>query len=252
MSTSYNNFAYVYDKFMDNIPYEEWCEYIVHLFRQHQIGQGKLVELGCGTATLSLLMEQKGYSVTGIDNSPDMLTIASEKLTYPSNIQLLLQDMSDLILQDCYDGFYCVCDSLNYLLAPEDILYTFQGVKDYLRTNGIFIFDMKTIHFYQDILGDQTFCDHQEDCSYTWENNFFEEDNVNQYDLTIFVKQSDTGLYEKYNEVHHQRGYQLEEIIDLLAQAGLEYVTAYDAFTENPPTDDSERIYIIARNGESR
>lgn len=250
MSTSYNNFAYVYDRFMDNIPYEEWCEYITHLFHQHHITSGRLVELGCGTATLSLLMAHKGFVITGIDNSPDMLSIAAEKLTYNSGIQLLLQDMRDLTLEDTYDGFYCVCDSLNYLLSEEDILYTFQGVKEYLKKGGIFIFDMKTLHFYQNVLGDQTFCDHQEDCSYTWENNFFEEDNVNQYDLTIFVKQTDTNLYQKFNEVHHQRGYSLEEIIDLLTQAGLEYVTAYDAFTETPPRDDSERIYIITRNGE--
>lgn len=250
MSTSYQNFAYVYDQFMDNIPYEEWCLYIAHLFQQYDIKYGKLVELGCGTATLALLLEQQGYHITGIDNSPDMLSIAAEKLTYDSKITLQLQDMSDLILNDTYDGFYCVCDSLNYLLSREDVLDTFEGVKKYLKKNGIFIFDLKTLHFYKNILGDQTFCDHQEDCSYTWENNFFEEDNVNQYDMTIFVRHTDTGLYEKFNEVHHQRGYGLEEIIDLLAQAGLEYVTAYDAFTEAPPRDDSERIYIIAKNGE--
>lgn len=251
MSTSYNSFAYVYDQFMDNIPYEEWCEYIVQLFHQYQIPSGNLVELGCGTATLSLLMAEHGYNITGVDNSTDMLAIASEKLSPNSNIQLQLQDMSDLFLNSCYDGFYCVCDSLNYLLNEEDIRNTFLGVKSYLKKDGIFIFDLKTLHFYQNVLGDQVFCDHQENCSYTWENNFFEEDNVNQYDITLFVKQEGSELYEKFNEVHHQRGYHLEEIIDLLSQAGLEYVTAYDAFTANPPKEDSERIYIIAKNGET-
>jgi len=251
MSTKYSNFAYVYDQFMDNIPYSEWCEYILSLFHDFHTFQGELVELGCGTATLALLMEQHGFSVTGIDNSADMLSIASEKLPYNSNITLLLQDMSDLFLNKTYDGFYCVCDSLNYLLEEQDILHTFQAVKEYLKPEGVFIFDLKTIHFYKNVLGDQTFCDHQQDCSYTWENNFFEEDNVNQYDLTIFVKQTTSSLYEKFSEVHHQRGYTLEEIIDLLTVAGLEYVTAYDAFTRNPPNEDSERIYIIAKNGES-
>ncbi len=252
MSTNYHSFAYVYDKFMDNIPYKEWCQYIISLLNKYNIKQGNLVELGCGTATLSLLLEQEGYHITGIDNSPDMLSIAAEKLTPNSHISLQLQDMSDLTLEGTYDAFFCVCDSLNYLVTKEDILHTFQGIKAYLKKDGIFLFDLKTLHFYQNVLGDQTFCDHQEDCSYTWENSFFEEDNVNQYDLTIFVRQSDTNLYQKYNEVHHQRGYELEEIIDLLRMAGLEYVTAYDAFTDNPPTEDSERIYIIARNGEKK
>ncbi len=250
MSDSYNNFSYVYDKFMDNIPYHEWCNYLIHLMSKYSLTSGELVELGCGTATLSLLMEQNGFNITGIDNSSNMLSIASDKLPYNSNITLLLQDMCDITLEKLYDGFYCICDGLNYLLSREEILYTFQGVKHHLKTNGLFIFDLKTLYFYQNILGDQTFCDHQEDCSYTWENNFFEDDNINQYNLTIFVKENNSELYTKYNEIHHQRAYILEEIIDLLTLAGLEYVTVYDAFTENAPRDDSERIYIIARNGE--
>lgn len=251
MSTTYNTFAYVYDKFMNNIPYKEWAMYIKTLLQQYNIPTGTLVELGCGTATLAMLLEAQGYQITGVDNSEDMLNLASDKLTASSHISLILQDMCDLDLPDIYDGIYCVCDSLNYLLSEEDIAYTFQGVRNHLKENGIFIFDMKTIHFYKNILGDQVFCDHQQDCSYTWENSFFEEDNVNQYDLTLFVKQPTTKLYEKFNEVHHQRGYELEEIIDLLNASGLEYVTAYDAFTFNPPTTTSERIYIIARNGDT-
>lgn len=250
MSTSYHSFAYVYDKFMDNIPYKEWSSYITMLFKQYNIPDGNLVELGCGTASLALLLEEAGYTVTGIDNSEDMLNIATEKVKGHPTITFLLQDMCELQLPDTYDGFYCVCDSLNYLLSPEDIAYTFQGVRNHLKEDGIFIFDLKTIHFYKNVLGDQVFCDHQEDCSYTWENSFFEEDNVNQYDLTLFVKQPQLDLYEKFNEVHHQRGYELQEIIDLLNAAGLEYVTAYDAFTTQPPTTTSERIYIIARNGD--
>ena len=250
MSTSYKNFAYVYDTFMDNIPYDDWSKYIAYLFEKYHIDSGNLVELGCGTATLALQLVNYGYSIIGIDNSDDMLNIAAEKTANTPDIALQLQDMRDLLLDSTYDGFYCVCDSLNYLLSREDILDTFHCIKKYLRKDGIFIFDMKTIHFYQNCLGDQIFCDHQEACSYVWENAFFEDDCINQYDLTLFVRQDDSNLYEKFNEVHHQRGYNLEEIIDLLSLAGLEYVTSYDAFTEEPPKDDSERIYIIARNGE--
>ncbi len=252
MSTSYKNFAYVYDTFMDNIPYEEWSTYITSLFKKYHIHSGHLVELGCGTATLALSLAKHGYSITGIDNSDDMLNIAAQKTAETPNITLQLQDMRDLFLDTLYDGFYCVCDSLNYLLSPEDILDAFRCVRQYLKKDGIFIFDMKTIYFYQNCLGDQTFCDHQDACSYVWENSYFEEDCINQYDLTLFVKQEDSNLYEKFNEVHHQRGYNLEEIIDLLSLAGLEYVTSYDAFTQQPLRDDSERVYIIARNGETQ
>lgn len=248
MSTAYQGFAYVYDQFMDNIPYETWSRYLTGLFHQYSIKNGTLVELGCGTGTLTLQMKKSGYSVIGIDNSTDMLTLASEKIAGTSGITLLCQDMRELDLGTLYDGFYCLCDSLNYLLSANDILSAFKGIKKYLKDNGVFIFDLKTPYFYQYILGDQVFCDHQRDCSYTWENSYFEEDRINQYDLTIFAKHADSGLFERFCETHHQRAYHLTEIIDLLAEAGLEYITAYDAFTSNPPASTSERIYIIAKN----
>lgn len=248
MSTSYQSFAYVYDNFMDNIPYEEWSLYLTKLFHKYSITDGTLVELGCGTGTLSLLMYNHGYSLIGIDNSTDMLALAANKIANFPNITLIHQDMQALDLGTIYDGFFCICDSLNYLLSPEDVLSTFSGIKKHLKQNGIFIFDLKTPYFYQYILGDQTFCDHQEDCSYTWENSYFEDERINQYELTIFVKQPDSELFERFYETHHQKAYPLTEMIDLLTKSGLEYVTAYDAFTLNPPNSTSERIYIIARN----
>ncbi len=254
MSTSYQNFAYVYDKFMDNIPYEDWNKYLIQLFQQYSVSSGNLVELGCGTGTMCLLMEKAGYQIIGVDNSTDMLTIASEKVAGNPNIILLEQDMRELELDTQYDGFYCICDSLNYLLSDSDVLSTFRSIKKHLKDNGVFIFDLKTPYFYETILGDQVFCDHQKDCSYTWENNYFEEERINQYDLTIFIKQPDQDLFERFNETHHQKAYSLPEIIDLLSVSGLEYVTSYDAFTSNPPSPESERIYIIARkrNGENK
>ena len=250
MPDHYQNFAYVYDQFMDNIPYTDWSQYLIQLFRTYNIADGSLVELGCGTGTMSLLMAQSGFQIIGIDNATDMLTIAADKTFHQSNITLLCQDMACLELNRLYDGFYSVCDSINYLLSEEDVRSTFQGVKQYLKKKGVFIFDLKTPYFYQTILGDQVFCDNREDCSYIWENSYFEEDAVNQYDLTIFIRQPDCSLFQRFTETHYQKAYSLAEIIDLLAASGLEYVTAYDAFTNNPPSKTSERIYIIARNGE--
>lgn len=250
MSTSYQGFAYVYDKFMDNIPYKEWSRYLTELFLNYSVSSGTLVDLGCGTGTMSLLMENAGYQILGIDQSIDMLTLASDKTADNPNITLLHQDMCALDLLSRYDGFYCICDSLNYLLLPEQVLSTFQSVQKYLKPSGIFIFDMKTPYFYETVLGDQIFCDHQADCSYTWENSYFEQERINQYDLTIFARRADSSLFERFTETHHQKAYTLEEIIDLLAQAGLDYITAYDAFSQNPPVPESERIYIIAGNGE--
>jgi SAM-dependent methyltransferase len=252
MSTMYQGFAYVYDQFMDNVPYEDWCQYLLKLFKQYGVTSGALAELGCGTGTMSQLMARAGFTVLGVDISQDMLTIAAEKTAGTPNLTFLLQNMCQLDLGQHVDGIYCVCDSLNYLLYAEEVLATFKGVKSHLVPGGTFIFDLKTEFFYRNILGDQTFCDHQENCSYTWENSFFEEDGINQYDLTIFVKTPDSQLFQRFNETHHQKAYSLTEIIDLLSDSGLEYVAAYDAFTQNPPDSESERVYIIARNGDNK
>jgi SAM-dependent methyltransferase len=252
MSSVYHGFAYVYDKFMDNIPYEDWSIYLTSLFKKYGITSGTLAELGCGTGTMSQLMAKAGFHILGVDLSEDMLAIAAEKTAHIPEITLLLQNMCDLDLGDSVDGVYCVCDSLNYLLYTEEILSTFKGVKAHLKNGGIFIFDLKTEFFYKEVLGDQVFCDHQENCSYTWENSYFEEDGINQYDLTLFAKVPETDLFERFCETHHQKAYSLSEIIDLLSEGGLEYVAAYDAFTQNPPNTESERIYIVARNGDSK
>lgn len=250
MPAIYQNFASVYDNFMDNIPYKEWSQYLTQLFQKHSICAGHLVELGCGTGTLTLLMEESGYQLIGVDDSTDMLTIAADKTVDRSNIILLQQNMCTLDLGSTYDGFYCLCDSLNYLLSSSEVLSTFRGVKKHLKKDGIFIFDLKMSYFYKFILGDTVFCDHQENCSYIWENSYDEEDRINQYDLTIFARQVENGLFERFFETHYQKAYDLQEMIDLLSRAGLEYVTAYDAFTIQPPSPKSERIYIIARNGD--
>lgn len=250
MSTTYEGFAHLYDNFMNNIPYADWSRYLLQLLKQYRISSGSLVELGCGTGTLTQYIANAGYHVTGIDNSVEMLTLAADKTGDNPRICLLQQDMQCLNLgTHLYDGFYCLCDSLNYILNEDEMIATFSGVQQHLKNHGIFIFDLKTIHFYKTVLGDQVFCDHQEQGSYVWENSYFEEDNINQYDVTFFSR-LENGLYEKSNEVHHQRGYTLPEIIDFLQSAGLEYVAAYDAFTTKPPETDSERIYIIARNGD--
>ncbi|MGN0436943.1 MAG: class I SAM-dependent DNA methyltransferase [Lachnospiraceae bacterium] len=249
MPVSYESFAAVYDRFMDNIPYGDWSHYLITLLKDYQIEKGHLVELGCGTGTLCKLLSQKGYQVTGIDLSKDMISIAKKKIGKTKNITFLQQNMCQLMLDEnlTYDCFYSLCDSMNYLLYEDELLETFQGVHNYLKSDGIFIFDLKTKHFYQNILGNQVFCDHREECSYIWENSFFEEDNVNQYDLTLFIKKKHSSLFQKFEETHHQKAYELSKMIDLLTQAGLEYVTAYDAFTKNPPTNQSERIYVIAK-----
>ena len=140
----------------------------------------------------------------------------------------------------------CVCDSVNYLLEKEEIIETFRLVNNYLYPGGIFVFDFNTVYKYEQVIGDATIAESREDCSFIWENYYHEEEHINEYELTIFVKEGEE-LFRRFFETHYQRGYTLEEMKGFVKAAGLEFVLALDADTHKKPGKTSERIYIIAR-----
>ncbi len=244
---SYESFAQVYDLFMDNIPYEEWEEYLSGLLCKRGIRDGLVLELGCGTGTMTELLAGRGYDMIGIDNSPEMLEIAAEKREKSGHdILYLLQDMRGFELYGTVRAVVCVCDSMNYILEKEELLQVFRLVSNYLDPGGYFIFDMNTEYKYREILGETTIAENREEGSFIWENYYDEEEKRNDYELTLFLPEGG-GLYRKYEEEHTQRAYDPGEVCRLLAQAGLQTEAVYDAFTEQEPGAESERIYFIAR-----
>lgn len=244
--SAYQSFARVYDMFMDNIPYDEWCSYLEGLLKEYEIYDGLVLELGCGTGSMTELLAQRGYDMIGVDNAEDMLEIAFEKKAETnSNTLYLLQDMREFELYGTVKAIVSVCDSMNYILEEDDLLDVFRLVNNYLDPGGIFIFDLNTMWKYEQV-GDATIAENREDGSFIWENYYDEEECINEYDLTLFIPEKD-GLFRKYEETHYQRAYELDTIIQLLQAAGLEYITSYDAFTHEPVSEESERIYVIAR-----
>lgn len=243
---AYTEFAQVYDLFMDNVPYEEWCTYIVQELKKEHIENGLVLELGCGTGRMTRLLAKMGYDMIGIDMSQEMLMIAREVQEESGGILYLLQDMRSFELYGTVRAVISICDSMNYILEEDDLRQVFSLVNNYLDPGGIFLFDLNTIYKYENLLGDQTICENREEGSFIWDNYYDEEEQINEYDLTLFIKEKD-GLYRKYEEVHYQRAYSLETVIRLLEEAGMEYVGAYDVEDGNAPGDDSEKIYIIAR-----
>lgn len=259
---AYTSFAQVYDLFMDNVPYEEWSRYVISLLKEEKIENGLVLDLGCGTGKMTRLLAAAGYDMIGIDYSEDMLEIAreyqyaqqgeiaddcaEEDAVQDSNILYLLQDMREFELYGTVRAVISICDSMNYILDEEDLLQVFKLVNNYLDPKGIFIFDMNTRYKYAETLGETTITENREEGSFIWENYFDEEDDINQYDLTLFIRE-DGDLYRKYEETHYQRVYDLDVVKRLLKEAGMEFVAAYDAFTKEPVKADSERIYIIAR-----
>lgn len=330
MNESYTGFAEVYDELMDNVPYEEWAEFLVSVLREYGVGAGRsgrqhgakdadvlpqdagdivvendlkrkgtegtsrevlqdetenadaeqardnvkgdtertgvsensgvelaenlaverntVLDLGCGTGTLTELLCRAGFDMIGIDNSEEMLEIALQKREKNgSDILYLLQDMREFELYGTVGAVCSVCDSLNYILEEEDMVKVFSLVNNYLYPGGIFVFDFNTVYKYEQVIGDDTIAENRDDCSFIWENYYDEESRINEYDLTIFVRKPDTEYFRKFTETHYQKGYTLEQMKGFLEAAGLLFVKALDADTRGEVRAESERIYVIAR-----
>ena len=256
---AYTDFARVYDTFMDETPYEAWSEFLIDTLKEFGIERELVLELGCGTGSLTELLADAGFDMIGIDNSMEMLNIAMEKRAKKEkddeaangacrkkDILYLCQDMREFELYGTVKAVVSVCDSLNYLLSEEDLLETFRLVNNYLDPDGVFIFDFNTVYKYEEIIGDTTIAENREECSFIWENYYHVEEQINEYDLTIFVKE-DEDLFRRFTETHYQRGYTLEQMKQLVEESGLEFIRALDADTREEVTEISERIYVIAR-----
>ena len=247
-TSAYGSFAYVYDIFMDNVPYKEWGKYLKSLLEEQGISDGLMLELGCGTGSLTEILADAGYDMIGVDLSADMLDIAMEKREQSgNNILYLLQDMREFELYGTVRAVVSICDSMNYLPCEEDFLQTLKLVNNYLDPKGMFIFDLNTKYKYEQ-MGETTIAENREEASFIWDNYYDPEEEINEYELAIFIPEGeDSDLYRKFEEVHYQRAYDLATIRRLLEEAGMEFVTAYDAFTKDAPRPESERIYVVAR-----
>lgn len=242
---AYTSFASVYDLFMDNVPYEEWCAFLCKILAQHGITDGPILDLGCGTGKMTRLMSEQGYDMTGIDNAAEMLQIAAME---PGEVPILylMQDMQDLELDGCVRAVYSVCDCVNYVLDEEELQQAFSRVHEYLEEDGAFIFDVNTSYKYTKLLAENTFAESRDEGSFIWDNYYDEEERINEYDLTLFIPEGDE-LYRRYTETHYQRNYETETLLKLLKNAGFTDICVYDDYTDAPLCETSERAVFVAK-----
>ena len=242
----YGGFASVYDKFMTNIPYDEWFSYLKELLEEEDIREGCIVDLACGTGEITRRLVEAGYDVIGVDFSVDMLEVAREKCD--SSVLLLHQDMRSLELYGTVEAIVCLCDGMNYLESLEDLQKVFQRAVRYLPTNGVFIFDLKTEFFYRDILGNRVFSENLEDASYIWENSYDQDTGKNEYLLTIYeLVDDENDLFVRTDEIHTQTVFSIEEVQKCMEQSGLACAAVYEACTKKKPNEKTERVYFIGK-----
>jgi len=245
---SYSGFAQVYDMFMDNIPYDKWCKYIVSVLKSCGINDGIVCELGCGTGKMTRRLRDAGYDMIGIDDSAQMLQLAREKESDDS-ILYLMQDMREFELYGSVAAIVSVCDSMNYMTTPQDFTKVLKLAHNYLDPGGIMIFDINTAYYYKYVLGDNTFCENRDEGSFVWENFFNPKDNTNESYLTIYhkIERKEDELYKRYEEVHLRRGYTVSQVRKFIEKAQLKPVAVYEAYTKKTPTRTCERLCFVAK-----
>ena len=243
---AYEKFAHVYDDYID-IDYNDWILYIHEIWKKEGLNPEIILDLGCGTGNITNILAKEGYDMIGIDNSEEMLSIAIQKSKQENlDVLYILQDMREFELYGTVNCILSLCDSLNYITSENELLTVFKLVNNYLHPSGLFIFDMNTEYKFKYILGDNTFAEANDNSAYIWENFYDEKEKINEYYMNFFIK-NENGLYERSQEEHYQKAYDIETVKRLIEKSGMKFVNVYDAYTFNKPNFESERLYFVAR-----
>jgi len=245
--SSYNVFAKYYDELTANIDYKKRSEYFNSIINKYKKTDGAvLLDLACGTGSISVEMAKLGYDVIGIDNSVEMLCIASQK-NYENNlaIQFICQDMRNIDLYGSVDITICALDSINHLNSLKDVKSVFKKVSEFTEPDGLLIFDINTIYKHKYILANNTFTYETDDVYLVWENQFNEKNNNVKMNLEFF--EYEDGVYYRSSESFTEKAYDINEIDAALKETGFEIIAHFDDDTFNPPNEKSQRIVIAAR-----
>lgn len=244
---SYACFARYYDALTTNVEYEDRADYIISLLKHFGHSPGTVLDLACGTGTLTLALKKRGFDIFGVDASEEMLTEAFSKANEAGeNILFLYQRMQYLILPQTVDTVLCTLDSINHI-ASEDILKkAFSRISKYLTDDGLFIFDANTVYKHREILGENCFIYDTDEVFCAWQNEYDESDNTVYITLDFFEPKGNS--YQRSTEQFNERAYTHDEMDEMLSSAGLEILAIFDDMSFSPPTETSQReIYIVRK-----
>ena len=251
---NYEFFAAYYDSLTENVEYPLRAARIHHIVEKEIRTEGRiLLDLACGSGSMSEEMAKLGYDVIGVDNSPAMLSAAMDK-KYESGlpIQYLCQDMREIDMFGTIDVTICTLDSLNHLPSLTDVQQVFDRVSLFAQPGGLFIFDMNTIYKHRVILDDKTFIYDTDAVFCVWENHLKEDSNIVEMQLTFFEKDGDA--YFRSDELITENAYMTDEITEAIRNAGLILVGIYDADAalDSPevmcePSSETQRLLFVTR-----
>lgn len=254
----YRAIARVYDRLNDEIDYRAWADFNEKIFDNCLDKRPQIVlDLACGTGSMTLEMARRGYDMIGIDGSEDMLSVAySRALTEiaDSNRPLyLLQDMREFELYGTVGAVLCCLDSINYLTEEDDVNKCFSCVHNYLDPDGLFVFDVNSPYKFETVYGDNDYIleDEAEDESgkYSvycgWQNRYDRKTGICDFYLSLFEEAD--GFYRRSDEHQRERCYSAKKLKEMLKNNGFELVGLYGGYDMSEPKEDCERYYIVAR-----
>lgn len=238
--SSYNTFAQFYDHLTENVDYKVRSNYISDFFSEYGNGGRKVLDLACGTGSITLNLARQGYDVISIDLSEEMLITAKGKC--PESI-FIKADMSDFALPEKVDFCVCSLDAVNHLTDFEQVRDCFDCVSQALNQNGLFVFDVNTLYKHREVLADNTFVYDEDDFFLSWDNHYIENDIVEIF-LDFFVFNGKN--YDRFSESFKEKAYPAEQLTNALKN-NFEIIGVYDELTLDPPKDDSERLYFVCK-----
>lgn len=246
--SSYGQFAYSYDHLTYNIDYEKRGRYFHNLMLQYGKESGILLDLACGTGSLSEYFARLNYDVIGIDASEEMLEAAMEKkMASGSNVQYIRQDMRELNLFGTVDIVLCVLDSLNHLIDEQELQAVLERVSLFLNEDALFVFDVNSVYKHEKVLGNHTFVYDTDDVYCVWQNRL-KDRHIVEIALDLFEYQEEDDSYVRYQELFAERAYPETELDGYLEQAGFEIAAKYADDTLNAPAETSQRLIYVCRN----
>lgn len=243
----YREFARVYDDLMKEIDYNQWAEYLKRIMFNAKEEVKTVLEFGCGTGNITIKLAQKGYQMTAIDLSENMLTVADEKVDKLGldNIDFYMGDMSSFQIDQKFDAVIACCDTVNYLKTIEDIQSFLYCSLDCLNENGLLMFDINTISKYKKVIADNTFIYNLDNVFCAWENEPEFDKNKVEFNLTFFTK-NEKGSYDRYEESQEQYFYSIEEIHHCMKNLGFKNIKYYDFGTFLQGSNEGDRIQVVA------
>ncbi|MCM1365209.1 MAG: class I SAM-dependent methyltransferase [Faecalibacterium sp.] len=250
--SGYGNFAYYYDRLTDNVDYKKRCDYICSLLTENHVGKGILLDLACGTGTMSMLLAEKGYEIVGVDASEDMLSVAQEKkINTNADAVFLCQKMQELDLFGTIDAAVCTLDSLNHITDESDLREALRRVALFMNDGGIFVFDINTPYKHKHVLADNTFIYDLDEVYCVWQNTFNESDCSTTVQLDIFEQDEDEeDVYYRYSEEFCERGYELDKIQSWLEDVQFEVLGIYNEMTKDKIDSKTERaVFVCKKHG---